>query len=192
MTRPVVFASVGTFHLKFDRLVDWLETWHRTHPDVDLILQHGVSRPLTGADNREMLTPAQLLDLLNTADAVVLQGGAGGIMDARSVGRVPVVVARTGALGETVDDHQMTFMARLEPLGHIHLARSEEHLHQLLNDTLAGALITHLDDMPQTEGAATLVALLRHDVTALSVGTRLRRFLWSLQQLPRGARALNN
>lgn len=192
MNRSVVVASVGTFHLRFDRMVDWLESWHRSHPCVDLVLQHGVSRQLAGADNREMLTPAELLDLLAAADVVVLQGGAGGIMDARTAGRIPIVIARTGTLGETVDNHQVTFMARLAPLGHIHLADSEQHLHQLLDAALAGSLTTRLDSVSTTEGATNLVALMQYDVVALPTRTRMRRMLWSLRQLPRGAKPLND
>lgn len=192
MSRPLVVASVGTFHLRFNRLIDWLESWLQTRPNTDIVMQHGASRQLVGADNREMLTPAELLTLFAAADVLVLQGGAGGIMDARAANRIPIVVARTGKLGETVDDHQVTFMARLAPLGHIHLASSEAHLHQMLDGALAGDLPTRLESIPLSDGAANLATAINRGITAVSARTQLQRLLWTMRQLPLGARPLNS
>lgn len=157
MTGPLILASIGTFHLRFDRFVEWVEAIAAQHPGARVELQHGVSRTMPAAHNRIMMPPAAILHLMRTADVVILQGGAGGIMDARAARRIPIVIARTAALGEMVDDHQVTFMTRLDGLGHIHLARSVEHLSKLVAGVLDGSVPSRLQEVGITEGAEGLV-----------------------------------
>jgi UDP-N-acetylglucosamine transferase subunit ALG13 len=71
------------------------------------------------------------------ADVVVAQGGPGGIMDARSVGRQPVAVPRRGDLGEHVDDHQVRFTAWMADRGLVRLADDEAALIAELDAGLA-------------------------------------------------------
>ena len=71
-------VTVGTDHHRFDRLMDWLERWNAGHPGaVRWVVQHGSSRPMTGADGFAMKPRADLLELLRAADVVVTQGGPG-------------------------------------------------------------------------------------------------------------------
>ncbi|MCW2829609.1 MAG: glycosyltransferase family 28 C-terminal domain protein, partial [Aeromicrobium sp.] len=73
-----VAASVGTYHHPFDRFVSWLEPW-TSENSARVVFQHGSTRPIEGAENHQMLPPGALLDLYREADAVVIQGGAGGV-----------------------------------------------------------------------------------------------------------------
>jgi UDP-N-acetylglucosamine transferase subunit ALG13 len=107
---PFVVVSTGTDkRYRFDRLIEWLEAWDATHPGAaDVCIQWGISRPsrLPGA---EQYNGDELDALLQRADAVVVQGGPGGIVRSRRHGIQPIVVPRDGSLGEHVDDHQIKF-----------------------------------------------------------------------------------
>lgn len=184
---PQIVAGVGTFHLLFDRLVDWVEQWADERPGARVLMQHGVSRPMRGAQNHRMLSPEQLIAGYRTADVVVLQGGAGGIMDVREAGRIPIIVPRTAALGEMVDDHQVHFMRRLAGLGVIHLAEDAATLHRLMDDAVAGQLITRLPPEVSTPGGANLSRLLTVPVPRLPWRTTASRLLWSARQILAGS-----
>ncbi len=127
-------VTVGTDHHRFDRLMDWLERWNAGNPGaVRWIVQHGSSRPMSGADGFAMKSRAELLELLRAADVVVTQGGPGGIMDSRECGTVPIVVPRLARLNEVVDDHQVAFVRQLARDGRLVAAQSEAELHAALD-----------------------------------------------------------
>ncbi len=104
-----VVVTVGTDHHPFDRLIGWIDDWAAGHPDVVVLVQRGESAAPRHARSTPMLDYDELVAAMAGADAVVAQGGPGGIMDARSVGHRPIVVPRRGSLGEHVDDHQVAF-----------------------------------------------------------------------------------
>lgn len=175
MSRLVV-VSAGTYHLPFDRLSIWMEEWLRDAVDTRVVMQHGPSRPVAGAENVEILPYAELLALCRRADAVVLQGGAGGVMDMRELGIVPIVVPRVPGGGEVVDDHQLVFTAEMEKFGILRRALTREQLAQQLQDTFAGVGT----DLPQeiaTPGAEVVRALLEQPVARLPWYERPRRLV---------------
>jgi UDP-N-acetylglucosamine transferase subunit ALG13 len=137
-SRLTAVVTVGTDHHRFDRLMDWLESWQASHPDhVEWIVQHGASRPMRGATGFAMKSRAEVLELLRTADVVVTQGGPGGIMDARECGKLPIVVPRLARLDEVVDDHQIAFAEHLAAKGLVRTAQTEQQLHAELDRALA-------------------------------------------------------
>lgn len=139
-TAPVrrVVVSVGTDHHRFDRLMDWVEEWAPTAPaDVVVFVQHGASRPPRHTEARPMLPKSELIELMNSATAILVQGGPGGIMDARRVGRLPIAVPRLAKLDEVVDDHQVTFCRHMVAVGKIALAESRDEVFAALNAALA-------------------------------------------------------
>lgn len=138
MTGPLIVVSAGTYHLPFDRLSRWIEEWLSRQDGVRLVMQHGPSAPVTGAENVEILPYGELLELCREATAVVLQGGAGGVMDMRGLGITPIVVPRVPGDGEVVDDHQLVFSAEMESLGIIRRALSSAELQRLLDSALNG------------------------------------------------------
>jgi UDP-N-acetylglucosamine transferase subunit ALG13 len=136
-TRTVA-VSVGTDHHVFDRLMDWIELWAATAPpDVRVIVQHGSSRPPSNTINHDILGKEEFEALLAGADVVVVQGGPGGIMDARRAGRLPIAVPRLHRLGEAVDDHQVDFCRRMSDAGKIVLATSAPELQTAVERQLA-------------------------------------------------------
>jgi exopolysaccharide biosynthesis polyprenyl glycosylphosphotransferase len=154
-----VAASVGTYHHPFDRFVSWLEPWTSAHADR-VVFQHGSTRPIPGAENHEMLAPARLLEIYREADAVVIQGGAGGVMDARKAGRIPIVVPRKPVDDEVVDDHQIVLSRKLASMGLVHVAESPAELQRLLDGVAAGTVPSRTTRGRPTAGVARAVQTL--------------------------------
>lgn len=162
MTVGLVVVSAGTYHLPFDRLSVWVEEWLRKNPDVRLVMQHGPSSPVAGAENVEILPYSELLELCRQADAVVLQGGAGGVMDMRALGIVPIVVPRVPGGGEVVDDHQLVFSAEMAELGIIRRALTAEELATLLDQSRSAEIAA--PGTIATPGADAVRALLEQPI----------------------------
>ena len=143
MTDPApryrVVVTVGTDHHPFPRLVGWIHRWAAEHPDVPVLLQIGTTDPpdpLPTVHAVPLLPHQDLVAAMAQADVVVAQGGPGGIMDARSVGRQPVAVPRRGDLGEHVDDHQVRFTAWMGHRGLVNVATDEATLRAELDGGL--------------------------------------------------------
>lgn len=132
--RPLVFATVGSDHHRFDRLVRWLDAWMDDRPGVaDCVVQFGTaSRPRSclGID----YVDHDLLQLcLSSSDITVVQGGPMSIVESRRAGRRPIVVPRIARLDEVVDDHQVTFCRKLAAPGLITLAEDDATLRRCLD-----------------------------------------------------------
>lgn len=122
---PLVLVTVGTDHHPFSRLMSWIEQW--SGRPVRWRVQHGFTAAPAGesVEATEMMPHDDLQKSLREASVIVCQGGPGSIMDARGVGKVPIVVPRQSGLGEHVDDHQVRFARRLDQAGLIRIATSE-------------------------------------------------------------------
>ena len=129
-----VFVSVGTDHHPFERLVGWAERWAAAHPEDTVVVQHGTTRPPAGVEHAELYRRDEMRAQLESADAVVISCGPGGVMDVRSTGRRPVVVARRADLGEHVDDHQQAFARHLARTGLAVCVESEQEFAEVLED----------------------------------------------------------
>lgn len=164
MSAALVVVSAGTYHLPFDRLSQWTQNWLQGRDDVRVVMQHGPSAAVDGAENVEILPYGELLELCRRADAVVLQGGAGGVMDMRALGIVPIVVPRVPGDGEVVDDHQLVFSAEMESLGVIRRALTAESLGELLDGALSGRRDGDGPGEIATPGAEVVRALLEQPI----------------------------
>lgn len=129
-----VFVSVGTDHHPFERLVGWAERWAVAHPEDTVVVQHGTTRPPVGVEHAELYRRDEMRAQLESADAVVISCGPGGVMDVRSTGRRPVVVARRADLGEHVDDHQQAFARHLARTGLAVCVETEQEFAAVLED----------------------------------------------------------
>lgn len=126
--RPVTSAlvSLGTEHFAFPRAVEQVRallppdtvTWQVGNTDV----------VVDGVQLNRWLHPALLAAAMTTTAAVVLHGGAGSILTALACGRVPVVMSRSGARGEHVDEHQVRMCDALAARGLIVHVRPDEVL----------------------------------------------------------------
>lgn len=167
-----VTATLGTDHHRFDRLVRWLDDWVAERGDVSALVQHGHSMPPRVAEGVSMLCRDMLLAELQRARVVVTHGGTGAVMDARSRGHIPVVVPRTAARREHVDDHQVGFARRMAERGWIHLAESEEDLRAHLERALADPAAYRLPDGgPSVVAAVPEVREILADVLRRPPGT---------------------
>jgi UDP-N-acetylglucosamine transferase subunit ALG13 len=137
--RDLVFVTVGTDHHPFDRLCGWADAWvaQARHPEVPWFVQSGTSNAPAVAPFRDYIRYDEMCDSMLRAVAVVCHGGPATIMDARKLGRVPIVVPRSADLGEHVDNHQQRFARRMAELGEIHLARSQDEMFELVEKAIA-------------------------------------------------------
>lgn len=104
-----VVVTLGTDHHPFGRLVAWVDAWAGEHPEVRCVVQHGTAPAPRHAEGHAMLDPTDIPGLMGRSALVVGHAGPGTVLDARSAGRLPVVVPRLAAHGEVVDDHQVAF-----------------------------------------------------------------------------------
>ena len=128
-----VVVSVGTDHHPFDRLVQWADHWAALHPDRTLFIQRGSSEEPRNSANAEIVGHGDLLRLFASSTVVVSHGGPSTVMDARSSGRLPIVVPRDPERGEHVDGHQMRFADHLELHGLARVAGSDFEFRELLD-----------------------------------------------------------
>ena len=151
-----MIVSVGSYHHPFDRLIDWVDRWFATHRDIRLIVQHGPGRPIAGAENHAFLGWQDLRDLMGSCDIVVLQGGAGAIVEASQLLRIPVAVPRIPVNREVVDDHQVKFAVRAAEMGLAYCALEEADLHAVLDRAAAGDLPTFRQEAFASAGAESI------------------------------------
>ncbi len=171
-----IVVTVGTDHHPFDRLVDWVDRWAARHLDVEILLQRGTTAALVASPNIrsvDMLAYDDLVGAMAGADAVVAQGGPGGILDARSVGHRPIVVPRRHDLGEHVDDHQVRFAAWMAERGSIDVASDEADLAARLDAVLADPTTQRV--APDAGAGAAAVERFRAIVDPLVAVHRARR-----------------
>lgn len=137
MTRelPRIFVSVGTDHHRFDRLIQWVDRWLEAggRERATVFVQHGTSAPPRVAQGKASLSGDEMREHAAEASIVVAHGGPSTIMEARDLGRTPIVVARRPDLGEHVDGHQVAFSERLAAAGQVALARTEDEFAELLD-----------------------------------------------------------
>lgn len=173
-----VFVSVGTDHHPFDRLMDWVENWVAAdHSGAVVTVQRGSSRSPVGTRGSNLMSHEELLGHMRAADAVVLQGGPGGVIDSLRCGRRPIVVPRVARLGEHVDDHQVAFARHLGRRGSALLAESEPEFFAALNTVAADRTSLQVDPHPPTIPPETLDRLVTLVDALLNSAVPARRVL---------------
>jgi UDP-N-acetylglucosamine transferase subunit ALG13 len=109
-------VTVGTMPFGFRRLLT--SVLQLLGPDVEVLWQTGETEvddlPIQG--HREV-PPRELELAMADADVVVAHAGIGSALGALEAGRCPVLVPRSGAAGEHVDDHQALIAAELHARG---------------------------------------------------------------------------
>jgi UDP-N-acetylglucosamine transferase subunit ALG13 len=138
--RPLVFATVGTDHHRFDRLVTWIDAWLEAGGahHADCLIQIGTSKRPRNARYSTYMPYEEVRRAMEQAAVVVSHAGPASILLAHATGKLPVVVPRTRAGREHVDDHQMAFARRAARAGLIVLPETEEEFRHLLDEMLAG------------------------------------------------------
>jgi len=109
----VIFATVGTTELPFDRLVKAVDDLARDTEEMVVIqIGHSIREPQYAQWFR-FATPARMQELIAQADVVVAHGGFGIISDCLRAGKRIVACPRRAALGEAVNpqDELVTYLA---------------------------------------------------------------------------------
>jgi UDP-N-acetylglucosamine transferase subunit ALG13 len=112
----VIFATVGSTQIRFDRFTRALEAL----PVEELFVQHGPMGAPGGAGRAvAYMQFPEVVESMEAADTVVCHAGAGSILCALRAGHTPVVVPRLKRYQETVDDHQVEFSRALAADGKV-------------------------------------------------------------------------
>lgn len=136
--RPLhVLVTLGTDHHPFRRLVEWVDRWAEENPDAPCVVQHGTAPAPRHAEGHPVLDPATIPDLAARCRVFVGHAGPGTVLDARTAGRLPVVVPRLARHGEVVDDHQVTFGRWMDERGLAICVEDEAALRHHLDAALA-------------------------------------------------------
>lgn len=103
----------------FDRLVNCLAEYARAHPAEQVWVQHGHGRLPPELSGASLVPRDALLSRMRCADVVVCHAGVGTLLDALSMGHVPVVIPRRQHLREIVNDHQLEITQALADVGRV-------------------------------------------------------------------------
>ncbi|MDN5563761.1 MAG: hypothetical protein L0G49_08335 [Luteococcus sp.] len=138
-SNPAIFATIGTDHHQFRRIIDWIDDFLDKHPDLagDTVVQHGQSPASRNARNTPFIEYKDLMETMRHATAVVTHGGPASIFESRAQGRLPIVVPRDPALHEIVDEHQQRFARHLAADGLIVLCETQGSFFAALEAQLA-------------------------------------------------------
>lgn len=111
----MIFVAAGTHHQPFDRLIEAAE---RIAIDLGerVIVQRGASTtPAPHTELYDVIAPDRFERLLEEARVIVLHAGSSSFLQARALGRKPIVVPRSPLWGEHIDEHQLAFARALSP-----------------------------------------------------------------------------
>lgn len=126
-----VMVSVGTHEQPFQRLLDAVATAIAEGPAHEWVVQFGVGRWQvrgTGVRSAPYLDAVEMRSTLEWADVLVSQASPGNAFGALAAGTWPLVLGRSHADGEHVDDHQVRFAAALETMGYATDLRDPDRL----------------------------------------------------------------
>ncbi len=129
----MIFVTVGS-DIPFDRLVRTVDRWanQRDRRDVFAQIGHGGWRP-GFIEHAAMLEPAEFTRRLTASRIVVGHAGMGTILSALQYSKPILVMPRSGALGETRNDHQFATARQLQEMRKINVAFDDDELFESLD-----------------------------------------------------------
>ena len=157
-----IFVTVGA-QMAFDRLVHTVDRWAAaTDRDVDVFAQIGpTDAPPSHVAHAVSMGPEDFSDRLDWADVVVAHAGMGTIISALVIGKPIVVLARSGAMKETRNDHQVATVDRFANRHGVTVVRDESDLLAVLE---GGSWIA--PDKIATDASSQLIETIRDFVNA--------------------------
>jgi UDP-N-acetylglucosamine transferase subunit ALG13 len=131
------FVTIGNATQPFGRLLDAV-TAHAQGWPQPVIVQHG-NTPFDSAHcvSRAFLEMLEFSGLVEQTRLLIMHAGAGSILHAIRMGKVPVVMPRRAMYGEIVDDHQLEFAKALADMGMLILAEEPRDLPRAVVEALA-------------------------------------------------------
>lgn len=113
----MIYATVGTMHLDFGRLIHALDEY-AAMSDERVVIQTGLSKIVPQhADYFPFKPRAELLALQAEARVIVCHAGIGSVIDALQAARPLLVVPRLRRFGEHNNDHQLDLARAVEQRG---------------------------------------------------------------------------
>ena len=124
----MIFLTVGT-QLPFDRLVNMVDRWAKSHNSEEVIAQIGDSslQP-KNMQYSAYMTAQECKACFENSDIIVSHAGMGTILTALDLGKQLVIVPRQSSMGEHRNDHQL---ATAEKFKHFPLIQTVLDLSQL-------------------------------------------------------------
>jgi SAM-dependent methyltransferase/UDP-N-acetylglucosamine transferase subunit ALG13 len=124
-----IVVTVGMSPWPFDRLLTAIAPLCRDH---QVFAQTGASRLMPPCDHQPFVAYPQLLERIRAADVVVTHAG-NTVRLVQRLGKVPIVVARTAALGEMANDHQVEYLRHEERHGRVVAVWDVDQLRDAVN-----------------------------------------------------------
>jgi len=112
----MIFATTGTHDQPMDRLLEWLDEWAAESGEEVVVQVMRTDMVPQKVKRVSCVEPQRWRTLVRQARVVVTHAGPASIFEVQELGKTPVVVPRSAALGEHVDDHQERYAATLGPL----------------------------------------------------------------------------
>ncbi len=128
----MTFVTVGNATQGFERLlraVDALASMNELQVRP-VVMQTGHAREFQPryCEGRPFFQPQEFAELMRAADLIICHGGAGTLLSAIRLGKVPVVMPRRKAYGEHVNDHQCELVDAFGSDGYVVPAREPADL----------------------------------------------------------------
>ncbi len=132
MKKAFVFVTTGT-QLPFKRMIDIVDNWAATEPNVNVIAQTANSTEsyehITTVD---FLSPDKYEEYTTTADVIVGHAGMGTIITGFEKNKPVILMARKFIHGEHRNDHQQSTVNKFDGIKGIYTANDESELNDLL------------------------------------------------------------
>ena len=185
---PLLVVTVGSDHHPFDRLVGWVDSWLGAGGSdrVRAVVQYGTAARPVHAEAHDLVPHDQLMELLESADVVVMQGGPMGIVESRRSGRIPIAVPRLHRLGEVVDDHQVDFCTLLSGRKELVMAQSEAEVVAAIEAALTDLPSMRIEPASSEEAVLASVQRFADEVARLTTGAAGVRRRWRRGRPARG------
>ncbi|MFC1773652.1 glycosyltransferase [Pseudomonadota bacterium] len=132
----MIFLTVGTYPLQFDRLIQAVDNAVRDSIiDEEIFAQIGFCRYKPKyIKYAEMLEKSEFDTRFKSANYVIGHAGMGTISMALEEGKPALVMARMAKFKEHVNDHQVSTADMFERMGHMLVAHTVEELPQKLRE----------------------------------------------------------
>jgi UDP-N-acetylglucosamine transferase subunit ALG13 len=129
----MIFVTAGTERFPFDRLIRAADELQESLNGEPVFMQTGSSMYMPSCPHERFLSYPEFSEKIREARIVISHAGAGTLLMCAELGKVPVMLARQGQLGEHVDDHQQMLAERMVDQGRIILAEQADDLRELIH-----------------------------------------------------------
>ncbi len=157
-----VLLTVGA-QMPFDRLVEAVDHWAASNPQVNVYAQVGDSAylPVT-IETTRFIEPSDFRARIKWADLIVAHAGMGSILMALQYGKPIIVMPRRGDLRETRNDHQVATAVRFKAMGKVAVAMDEQELPVVLSSMATFRSGEAISDVASSELIDAISTFIHH------------------------------